>query len=204
MNVASRRVSVAPVSVRPSVAVRFQDSSKTQSIDKVITEEHNVVRGLFKEIQSASGDRKQQLAYNIIRELSMHASKEEEILYPTISQKFGKEAANHLLKEHKALKELLSDLAGSDPDSPQFDKILAQVKSEFDQHTKEEEERELPKLVKAEGVDPEGLAREFLKAGEHAVTRPHTWAPDKAPLNWFTNRLTAPLDNAADAIQGRK
>ncbi|KAJ9526453.1 hypothetical protein QJQ45_009928 [Haematococcus lacustris] len=146
---------------------------------------------------------KQQLAYQIIRELAMHASKEEEVLYPAVKSAFGNEEYEKLLGEHTELKKALATLSSMNADKSEaaFDAQVASVKQIFEAHYKEEEDVELPKLLKAEGVCKMKLGEEFEKAAAHAVTRPHTWAPDKAPLNKITNMMTAPLDAAADIIR---
>jgi hemerythrin superfamily protein len=176
-------------------------------IDSLVKADHDKVKDMYSEYKGSSGntEKKQELAYRMVRELSMHASKEEEVLYPVISKAMGDAERTHLLDEHSALKKLCAKLADmkADRDESAFDSQVESVMQEFLQHVKEEENDELPRLVKMEGVDPYDLGRKFDEAADHAVTRPHTWAPDREPLNWVANRATAPLDQAADAIQGR-
>jgi len=187
-----------------STIVRFQGEKTTLSVDKLIKADHDKVRQLFTEYRSAKdNDVKKNLVYLIVRELSMHASKEEEVVYPAVRKAFGDGPANHLLEEHQQLKNLLSDLSGMTPDSnpEKWNMRVAEVEKVFQQHIKEEEGSEIPKLLKASGVDAFDLGQKFKDAEAHAVTRPHPWAPNKAPLNTLANAATAPLDAAADAIR---
>jgi len=175
--------------------------ANAKDVKTLVIADHEKIRYLYKQYKEAkTNDQREWLAYTIIRELSMHSSKEEEVLYPAIKKAFGADEQKHLLGEHMELKEKASKLSMMDPhkDQAAFDSQLASLISTFDQHTKEEEEQELPKLISAPGIDAMQLGMDFEKAGAHAVTRPHTWAPDKAPLNWFTNRMSAPLDAAMD------
>ncbi|KAL6762702.1 hypothetical protein V8C86DRAFT_2513845 [Haematococcus lacustris] len=174
------------------------------AVDVLVKADHDKVNYLLSEYAKApTTEVKQQLAYQIIRELAMHASKEEEVLYPAVKSAFGNEEYEHLLEEHTELKKALATLSSMNADKNEaaFDAQVASVKRIFEAHYKEEEDVELPKLLKAEGVCKMKLGEEFEKAAAHAVTRPHTWAPDKAPLNKITNMMTAPLDAAADIIR---
>lgn len=202
---AASRVSVRVAQGVPArMAVRPMATGGDR-IDQLVKADHDKVKDLYSEYKRSSVDQKQEIAYRMVRELSMHASKEEEVLYPVISKKLSEDERSHLLDEHSELKKLLARLADmkADKDESAFDSQVESVMKEFQQHVTEEEQEELPRLVKTEGVDAYELGRKFNEAGDHAVTRPHTWAPDREPVNWVTNRATAPLDAAADAIQGR-
>jgi iron-sulfur cluster repair protein YtfE (RIC family) len=173
-------------------------------VDDLVIAEHNKVRHLWNEYQKApTTEVKQQLGYMMIHELSVHSSKEEEVLYPVLKKVFGKQERDHLLKEHTELKQLLAKLGQmkADKDEQAFDKQVEAVIHEFNHHVKHEEEEELPQLAKDSDIDMLALGKKFEAAGAHAVTRPHTWAPDKAPLNVVTNAMTKPLDTLADAVR---
>lgn len=184
--------------------MNFSSNDQVLPIDKAIIQDHDKVRALFAEYKKAiSAEQKQQLAYTIIRELSMHSAKEEEVVYPLIKKALGDSESKHLLKEHTELKQLLATLGEmhADKDMAAFDAQIAKTEQEFQHHIKDEEEREIPQLISSPGIDAMKVGKEFMDAAAHAVTRPHTWAPDKAPLNKVTNAMTAPLDAAADRIR---
>ncbi|MEW5307568.1 MAG: hypothetical protein WDW36_009956 [Sanguina aurantia] len=150
---------------------------------------------------------RQKLAWSLIRELSIHSSKEEEVLYPVVREKLGALAAQTLLDEHQALKQLTAKLSGVTIEKlgqAQFDELLRQVVTELMHHIEDEEETFIPKLRKMDGVDEDLLCKlgaQFDAAGAHAVSRPHPWAPNTPPLNWMVNTATAPLDYALDLVR---
>jgi len=190
---------------RVSHIARFQDDKAVKSIDKLIKDEHDAVRKMYNEYKSSSTDKKQELAYQMIYELATHSGKEEEVWYPAVAKVLGYQQQQHLLDEHMKLKENLTKLSNMrvEKDETGVDQLLASIMADFNHHAKQEEDKEMPRFLQESGADGMELGRKFLEAGEHAPTRPHTWAPDKAPLNWLTNRLTRPLDDAADALQNR-
>lgn len=153
--------------------------------------------------KAATTEIKQQLAYMMIHELSVHASKEEMVWYPELVKVLGKDEQSHMLKEHTKLKEDLATLGNmrADKDEAAFDAQVAKAMADFYHHVKDEEEEELPRFLKAPGVDAIELGKKFQAAEAVAPSRPHTWAPDKAPLNLVTNAMTKPLDAIADTIR---
>jgi len=196
----------SPVRVAPrisrNVVRKYKENETSVSVETLVKADHDKVRNLFQQFKSGGQD-KQRIAWEIIRELSMHSIKEEESLYPAIKQAFGDDEYKHFLAEHAELKKLLVDLDGMsyEKDPSKYETQLMEVEKVFQQHIKEEENTELPKLLKADGIDPVRIANEFQRAAEHAPTRPHILAPDKAPINTITNAATQPLDAARDAIQ---
>lgn len=200
----------ATISAPRPVVVRFRESAsdiapetKGLTVDKLIKMDHDKVRELFSAYDKSPIGEKQMLAYNIIRELSLHSSREEDTVYPVMLKEFGQKEAQHMLDEHRDLKKLLEKLGSMDvtKDESMFDQQVKMVKADFDQHTKEEENVELPKLIKCENVDAVDLGKHFQQAIEQAVTRPHVGAPDKFPVNVVAKKLQAPIDQVADAIR---
>lgn len=96
-------------------------ASTTPDIITVIINDHNTVKGLWKQFQSTTlVEEQQKLAWNIIRELSIHASCEEEVLYPAIKSALpdGDQISSHSLQEHHQAKEdlyMVDQMNISDP-----------------------------------------------------------------------------------------
>lgn len=204
---ASPRVNIS--TPRP-VIVRFRESAsdfapetKGLAVDALIKKDHDKVRELFSEYEKLAVADKQMMAYNIIRELSIHSSREEDTVYPVMLKEFGQKEAQHMLDEHHALKKLLEKLGSMDvtKDEAKFDEQVRACKAEFEQHAKEEENIELPKLMKSSTVDGMDLGKHFQQAIEQAVTRPHPGAPDKFPINVVAKKLQSPIDKVGDAIR---
>ena len=83
----------------------------------LIKADHRKVEQLFSEFEEA-GDRayktKQQLVEQIIKELEVHATVEEETYYPAVeakAKKDGKELVAEAIEEHHVVKVLLGELA---------------------------------------------------------------------------------------------
>ena len=173
---------------------------------QLIKGDHRVVDGLFSKFKVAStpAERKT-LANQIVKELSVHAAIEEEVLYPAIRKAISGQVADHCIDEHQKLKELLYDIDQMNGDHPQFVTKMNTVIQETTHHVKEEEESILPKFQsKVSPKELEELGSQLQSAKAHAPTRPHPMAPNKPPLNIPLNMGTAPIDKLRDAAEGRK
>jgi hemerythrin superfamily protein len=88
----------------------------------LLTADHNRARGLFTRFQSAeeSGDTAQmtELASTILAELEVHATIEEEIFYPTVSE--ASEEIHDLvtegIEEHHVVKQLGEEVKAISPE----------------------------------------------------------------------------------------
>lgn len=176
---------------------------------EVLTQDHRRVEQLYGQYQeaAASPERKQEIVNEIIRELSVHAAIEEEILYPTVREALpdGDALAEESLQEHQEAKQVLSDLDGMSPDDPELDQRVGQLIEDFQHHVEEEEGEMFPKLQQA--LDAENLAdvgRELEEARKRAPTRPHPAAPDQPPGIKVAGPASALLDRLRDKLQGRR
>ncbi len=174
----------------------------------VLKQDHRAVEQLFGQYQeaTASPERKREIVDQIIRELSVHAAIEEEILYPTVRESIpgGDELAQESLQEHHQAKQVLSDLDAMSPDDAEFDQRVGRLMEDFQHHVQEEEGEMFPKLQQA--LDEESLAdvgRELEEAKKRAPTRPHPAAPDEPPGIKVAGPAAALLDRIRDKIQGR-
>ncbi len=174
----------------------------------VLKQDHRTVEQLFGQYQeaAASPERKREIVNQIIRELSVHAAIEEEILYPTVRESLpdGDELAQESLQEHHQVKQVLSDLDAMAPDDPELDQRLGRVMEDFQHHVEEEEGEMFPKLQQV--LDEESLAdvgRELEEAKKRAPTRPHPTAPDEPPGIKVAGPAAALLDRIRDKLQRR-
>jgi hemerythrin superfamily protein len=137
----------------------------------LIKADHRKVERLFREFEEA-GDRahrtKQELVSQIIQELEVHATIEEETYYPAVeakAKKDGKELVAEAAEEHHVVKMLLGELAGMSAEDDAFDAKVT-VLIENVRHHVEEEETEL--LPQSEGVLGED---ELARLGEEMASR---------------------------------
>ncbi|TAJ28825.1 MAG: hemerythrin domain-containing protein [Reyranella sp.] len=104
--------------------------------------DHRKVEELFEKFEKArGGERKQALVKEICTELSIHATIEEEILYPACKGKIEEEELlDEAYVEHDGAKVLIAELAGASPDDEFYD-AKVKVLSELIKHHVKEEER---------------------------------------------------------------
>jgi hemerythrin superfamily protein len=137
----------------------------------LIKADHREVEQLFREFEEA-GDRayktKQQLVEQIIKELEVHATIEEEIYYPAVeakAKKDGKELVAEAVEEHHVVKVLLGELSGMPAEDDAFDAKVTVLMENVRHHVEEEEEEMLPQSEKV-------LGREQLaRLGEEMAAR---------------------------------
>ena len=174
---------------------------------EVLTQDHRTVEQLFRQYhQAPTNERKGELVNQIIRELSVHAAIEEEILYPTVREALpdGDQLAQDGLQEHQAAKEILADLDKMSSDDAQFDHKVGQLMEDMEHHVQDEEGEMFPKLQQALGDDTlADIGQELEQAKKRAPTRPHPAAPDQPPGIKVAGPVAALLDRIRDKIQGR-
>lgn len=120
----------------------------------LLKEDHDKVEKLFEDFEKASGDgRKEKLARDICRELTIHAQIEEEIFYPACEGKVDEDLLKEAFVEHDAAKLLIAEIEGGQPSDDFYDAKVKVLKEEIEHHVEEEEKR------------MEGLFSQARKAG---------------------------------------
>ncbi|MBG6076046.1 hemerythrin superfamily protein [Polaromonas sp. CG_9.11] len=106
----------------PAKAKRQKDACDLLDAD------HKAVKALFKESESLSESRcrsttkKRQLANRICKELTVHATIEEEIFYPAVRKAIkDNDLMNEATVEHASAKDLIAQIKGMDPAEELFD-----------------------------------------------------------------------------------
>jgi hemerythrin superfamily protein len=118
---------------------------------KLLTQDHRNVERLFKAYEQTgegAGKQKQRLAGQIIRELSIHASIEEQFLYPTAreSSKSLDAPVLEALEEHHLAKGTLAELEKLSTRDERFDAKMAVLIETIRHHVEEEEGDLFPRL----------------------------------------------------------
>jgi hemerythrin superfamily protein len=119
----------------------------------LLTADHNRVRGLFTRFQSAheADDTRtmRELADEMVTELKVHTTIEEEIFYPEVRRGSSEleEIVAEGLEEHHVVDVLMEELAGLEPGSEEWT-AKVQVMIENVEHHAEEEEQEMFPLVR--------------------------------------------------------
>ena len=142
-----------------------------QDVVALIKADHRKVEKLFREFEEA-GDRayktKQDLVIEIIKELEVHATIEEETYYPAVeakAKKDGKELIAEAVEEHHVVKILLGELRSMSSEDEAFDAKVTVLMENVRHHVEEEESELLPQSGKVLGDD------ELTRLGEEMAAR---------------------------------
>lgn len=174
----------------------------------LLKKDHRKVEALFKRFEKtterASATRKK-IVEEVIRELSVHATIEEQVLYP-----FAREASEDLedlvlesLEEHHIVKWTLSELEKMTPDDERFEAKVTVLMESIRHHVEEEETELFPKLEKALDAEQLKVLGEQLEAARRvAPTRPHPRAPDAPPGNFVAGPVAGLMDRGRDLLKG--
>jgi hemerythrin-like domain-containing protein len=120
----------------------------------LLKQDHRTVSALFEEFEKADEEEQSAIAQRVCQLLTVHATIEEELLYPAAKQALEDEEDDDLVNEaeveHGSAKELIAKIEGMSSDDEHF-KATVNVLGEYIKHHVKEEEGELfPQLKKTE------------------------------------------------------
>jgi hemerythrin superfamily protein len=173
------------------------------SVTQLVVCDHRKVQGHIDAYNKEVGPEKRQaLVHEMIRDLSIHSSCEELVLYPFIKLHVGETAAKQLLDEQVATEQLLYELDNMKVGDPGFQAKFDTMVKNLLLHMKEEEEEIFPLLEKqVSDTKLKELGSEWLEKKKIAPTRPHPSAP-KSGLAAVAAALAAkPIDELKDAMR---
>ena len=133
---------------------------------KLLKDDHEKVKGLFRQFEKArSQDKKKQLADEIMMELEVHSKIEEEIFYPAVREKVGEdELVAEAVEEHHVVDVLMQEIKQLDPSDERFEAKMTVLIENVEHHIEEEEEEMLPEAGEA-------LKDELASLGDEMQTR---------------------------------
>ena len=170
----------------------------------LLTNDHAEVNALFGRFKQASKpETKQELATQIVHELSVHAAVEEQFVYPLMRAKLenGSEKASHAIEEHAEVKRLLADIEKLDSDKADFDKKMAKVTESVQHHVQEEEGELFPELRTATQADTrERIGAVVEKAKSLVPTHPHPLVPGTATAQLVAGPWASIVDHVRDLV----
>jgi len=173
-----------------------------QQITDALRHDHDEVRELFRRVETASGERRQELFQQLLSELIRHEVAEEEILRPVSKRDAGEAIAAARIKEESAAEELLKEMEKLDTSSSDFEKKLATLRRAVERHAEAEETKEFPRVAEKETrerLEQMGQAYEAMKKA--APTRPHPSTPNTPVANMLAGPFAAVADRARDAVR---
>lgn len=176
----------------------------------VLKDDHKLVKRLFREFNGTT-DRavktRERLSRRIVKELSIHAAIEEQILYPRLRSALpkGDKLADHALEEHQEAKELLDRIDDMSGDDPELVPTVKKLTAAITEHVKEEEGDLFKQLRGAVGrKDLVEWGEELKAAKKSAPTRPHPHAPNKPPANALVGAAAGVVDRTRDKARNAK
>ncbi|MDZ4868788.1 MAG: hemerythrin domain-containing protein [Alphaproteobacteria bacterium] len=159
----------------PSAAQTAKSSKKTarkpaEAVDAIalLKADHRTVEGLFAEFEEASGKaQKAKLAQQICLELSVHATIEEELLYPICHHEIEEDLVDEAYVEHDGAKMLIAEIMAGSPDEHFYDAKVKVLSEMIKHHVKEEEQRDgLFAQAKKADIDLEEMGQRMAERKE--------------------------------------
>ena len=129
-------------------------STKSQDAIALLKEDHRKVEDLFEQFEKARGDeRKQKLALEICKELTIHTMIEEEIFYPACEGKVEEDLLKESFVEHDAAKVLIAEIQSGEPSEDFYEAKVKVLKEEIEHHVEEEEQPKKGLFAQAREAD---------------------------------------------------
>jgi hemerythrin superfamily protein len=175
-----------------------------EDVIELLQRQHREIRELFAGLETAAGDRRQELFHDLVRLLAVHETAEEMVVHPEIRdlEPTAVSVVDARLGEEHRAKELLTTLQKMGPDADGFDTLLVQLREDVLAHAEHEELEEFP-LLRAHRP-PERLramAATVRVTEAVAPTRPHPGV-ESAKANLLLGPPAAIMDRARDLIRG--
>ena len=151
---------------------------------QLLKNDHQIVSGLFDQIESSSGQAKAQLFTRLKSELDVHALIEEKVFYPALeNKKESREITLEAYEEHKVVKDLLAELAAGSSADEEWDAKLKVLRENVEHHVEEEEGELFDKandVLSDEDLERLGEEMEAEKARQLGKTPPRAQKPGAA------------------------
>jgi hemerythrin-like domain-containing protein len=137
---------------------------------KMLKEDHQKVKGLFKEYEAAGEkalQKKKNIAEKVFMELEVHAELEEQVFYPAVHavSEDGRDIVAEARQEHKVVKSLIEQLKNTEIEEEEYDAAFKVLMENTRHHIEEEEGEMFPialKLLKEE-LEPLGAEMQDRK-----------------------------------------
>ena len=170
----------------------------------ILKRDHRNVDKLFKQFDRAKAlPERKKLARQIIAELSIHATVEEQLLYPLLREEelVDEDDVLEALEEHHVVKVSLLELDNMSAKQERFAPKMRVVAEMVRHHVEEEEQELFPKLRSLGAARLRELGAELERAKKVAPTHPHPASPDEPPGNVLVGALMALYDRSKDAVK---
>jgi hemerythrin superfamily protein len=184
--------------------VRHVKTAEDKNVVELLVEQHTEIKGLFRDLSQAQGDRKRDLFEDLVRLLAVHESAEEIVVHPTARKEIdnGENVVESRLHEESEAKETLAELYDLGVDHPEFDGRLAEFAENVIDHANHEEREEFSQLRAKLPEDRLRTMAGALRAAEAtAPTKPHPATGASAVANGVAGPPLAVFDRVRDAVR---
>lgn len=155
--------SAAGRSGRSAGSSRAGGSTRQMDAIKLLKQDHREVERLVEEFEKARSPRKAQIADEICRMLTVHATIEEEIFYPAAREALKEEdLVEEAEVEHQSAKDLIAQIQGSQPSDDKFE-ARVKVLGEYVKHHVREEEKEMFPQLQGRKIDLQALGEQLMQ-----------------------------------------
>ena len=182
----------------------MSDTTTQQDAIELLTTDHDAVEQIFRQLEAApEGDTRDRLVDSVIRELSVHAAIEEQILYPAMRRALpnGDALVEEAIEEHQQVKETLAAIERAEGAADR-DPLLVRLVGNVRHHVDEEEGELFPQLRSSIAQNRlQTMGSELAAAKKMAPTHPHPHAPNTPPGNVVGGAAAALVDRARDALR---
>lgn len=171
-----------------------------QDVVDLLVEQHEQARGLFSELEQATGEARTDAFEQLVRLLAVHETAEEEIVYPAVRKMVddGDTLADARTAEEDEAKTALSELEKLGVDHPDFDSKLGPVKQLVLSHAAKEEHEVFPELRESHSRDQlVTMARGVRAAESFAPTHPHPRGARERPRQHGSRAVRSPRRSGA-------
>jgi hypothetical protein len=132
----------------------------------ILIKDHDTVKDLFDSFEKAeSASEKENIIDRAVTELKIHAVIEEEIFYPAVRKRVGKDVMNEADEEHHVVRVLIAELDAMGRTDGHRDAKFKVLTESVRHHIKEEEKEMLPKAKSLE-IDFDALGQQMLDRKE--------------------------------------
>ena len=129
----------------------------------LLKQDHREVEAMFEEFEGLdSKAEKGKLAAKICLMLTVHATIEEELLYPQAHEEIEEDLVDEAIVEHASAKQLIAEIEAMSPGDHLFDAKVKVLGEYIKHHVKEEEGEMFPQLRNSD-IDLEALGEQLME-----------------------------------------
>lgn len=116
-------------------------------------QDHRELEDAYTDFVAAEGEEREELAKQILTDLTVHAIVEEEFYYPLLEEAGEKALADEARAEHEGVKVYIAKLSMMDVDSEEYAPAMKAMMESVLHHVAEEESTAMPRMEEIIGTE---------------------------------------------------